>query len=187
MSFSILCGEKVKLSALVEDDLPKIFNWYQNPAFLRLFDATPALPRSMSSLQNWFKSIASSTRDYILSIKRVEDDQLVGIVELDGILWNQRVTGVAIAIGDEENRGKGYGREALELTLQFAFHELNLRRVQLTVFSYNQQAIQLYKKLGFTHEGTYREFINRDGKTYDMLLFGLLKHEWEPKFSKVSS
>jgi RimJ/RimL family protein N-acetyltransferase len=57
--------------------------------------------------------------------------------------------------------------------------ELNLHRVQLTVFSYNERAIALYEKLGFQREGVYREFIQRDGRRYDMYLYGLLRREWK--------
>lgn len=52
-------------------------------------------------------------------------------------------------------------------------------RVCLTVFSYNQAAIALYKSLGFQHEGTYREHLMRDGQRHDMLLSGLLRREWQ--------
>ncbi|WP_327991879.1 GNAT family protein [Heyndrickxia sporothermodurans] len=83
------------------------------------------------------------------------------------------------------DRGKGFGYEAMELALDFAFYELNLNRVQLTVFDYNQSAISLYKKLGFQQEGSYREFIHRNGKRHDMLLFGLLKREWESRTEKL--
>jgi RimJ/RimL family protein N-acetyltransferase len=64
------------------------------------------------------------------------------------------------------------------LILRFAFHELNLHRVQLTVFEYNARAIALYERLGFRREGTYRETLLRDGKRFDMYLYGMLSHEW---------
>jgi RimJ/RimL family protein N-acetyltransferase len=66
----------------------------------------------------------------------------------------------------------------MTLALDFAFKELNLHRIQLTVYSYNPRAIRMYEKLGFQLEGTYREFLLRDGQHYDMLLYGLLSHEW---------
>ena len=69
----------------------------------------------------------------------------------------------------------------MELALAFGFHELNLHRIQLTVFEYNKNAIKLYEKLGFQKEGAYREFIKRDGQVYDMILYGLLKKEWQQK------
>jgi RimJ/RimL family protein N-acetyltransferase len=67
----------------------------------------------------------------------------------------------------------------MEKVITFAFQELNLHRLQLSVFSYNQKAISLYERLGFKKEGTYREFLERDSKRFDMFLYGLLRHEWK--------
>ncbi len=66
----------------------------------------------------------------------------------------------------------------MELILRFVFHELNLHRIQLTVFSYNERAVALYENLGFTREGVYREHLQRDGQRHDMYLYGLLRREW---------
>jgi RimJ/RimL family protein N-acetyltransferase len=83
-----------------------------------------------------------------------------------------------MGFGDRQNWGKGYGTEAMRLALNFAFNELNLHRVQLSVFDYNERAIALYEKMGFVREGVYREYLQRDGKRYDMYLYGLLRREW---------
>ena len=45
--------------------------------------------------------------------------------------------------------------------------------------SYNERAIALYEKLGFQREGVHREHLQRDGRRYDMYLYGLLRSEWE--------
>ena len=92
-------------------------------------------------------------------------------------LW---MTGEELATLDSDG-----GREAMQLALAFAFNELNLYRVCLTVFSYNDQAITLYERLGFVREGAYRQHLERDGRRYDMYLYGLLRPEWEK--SKDSS
>ena len=67
----------------------------------------------------------------------------------------------------------------MDLILRFAFNELNLHRVQLTVFEYNDRAVAVYERLGFQREGVYREALYRDGVRYDMYLYGLLRREWE--------
>ncbi len=69
----------------------------------------------------------------------------------------------------------------MQLALNFAFNELNLHRVCLTVFSYNETAVTLYESLGFRREGIYREHVERDGRRHDMILFGILRREWEDK------
>lgn len=104
---------------------------------------------------------------------------MIGFAELDGIQWNHQNAWIGIGLGDRANWGKGYGRGAMELILKFAFHELNLHRVQLTVFNYNERAVSPYKKLGFVQEGVLREYLSRDGRRYDMLMYGLLRSEWE--------
>ncbi|WP_010529211.1 GNAT family N-acetyltransferase [Lentibacillus jeotgali] len=68
--------------------------------------------------------------------------------------------------------------EILRLALAFAFGELNLHRIQLLVFENNKRAIAPYEKCGFKHEGGHREYLARDGKSEDMLIFGILRREW---------
>jgi RimJ/RimL family protein N-acetyltransferase len=175
----LLVGARVRLAALARDDLPTLAQWYQDTEFLRLFDATPAMPRAEGALQQWLADRASAQNSFLFGVRPIESAELIGIVELDGILWNQQVGWLSIGIGDTNRRGHGYGAEALRLALGFAFGELNLHRVQLTVFSYNTPAIALYEQLGFQREGSYREFLQRDGQRYDMYLYGLLRQEWD--------
>jgi len=130
-------------------------------------------------VSKWVEGAQKSTTGYLFAIRTLEGDDLLGFVEVNGILWNQGTAWLGIGVGDQENRGKGIGAEAMSLALRFAFHELNLHRVQLTVFAYNNRAIALYEKLGFQREGVYREFLHRDGLRYDMYLYGLLRREWE--------
>ena len=53
------------------------------------------------------------------------------------------------------------------------------------VFSNNERCIALFEKLGFRREGVYREFLQRDGRRYDMYLYGLLRPEWEAQNASV--
>lgn len=176
---TLLRGSRVRLTALTQDDLPTVAKWHQNAEFLRLLDALPAYPKTETSLAQRLDDTDRATDAFLFVIRTLDSDTPIGYVELDGILWTHRAGGVSIAIGEAKHWGKGYGYEAMQLMLRFAFDELNLHRVQLTVFSYNKRAIALYEKLGFQHEGVYREHLQRDGKRYDMYLYGLLRSEWK--------
>lgn len=169
----------VRLAALSPQDLPTIARWYEDAAMQRLFDARPAAPRSMADLEQWLEGQRGTQNSVLFGIRRQADDALLGYVELDGILWAHRVGWLAIVIGEQVERGKGYGHAAMLLALRYAFEELNLHRLQLTVFSYNTTAIRLYERLGFQREGIYREFLERDGQRHDMFLYGLLQREWQ--------
>ncbi len=181
MSSSLLRGERVELTALHRDDVPVIASWEQDTDFLRLLDASPAQPRSIEEITRWLESGQKARNNFLFGVRLLLSETLIGWVELDGIQWAHGSTGLGLAIGRREQWGQGYGREALELALQFAFHELNLHGVHLTVFSYNERAIALYERIGFQREGAYREYLHRDGKRHDMLLYGLLRREWEAR------
>lgn len=171
-------GERVRLTAITQEDLPTLARWHNDAGFLRLLDARVAKPQTTAELGKWLDDAQRSPNGYLFAIRPLEREDLLGWIELDGILWNQGVAWLGIGIGDREHWGQGIGGEALRLALNFAFNELNLRRVQLTVFAYNDRAIALYERLGFVREGAYREFLSRDGERYDMYLYGLLRREW---------
>jgi len=176
---NILKGEQVRLTAITKDDLSTFAKWYQDTDFMRQMDAVMARPKTADSFKKWQEEAQSDENRILFAIRPCKDDTLIGYVEFEGILWNQQTAWLAIGIGDPAHQNKGYGREAMQLTLKFAFHELNLRRVQLTVFAYNERAVALYEKIGFVREGAFREFLHRDGQLYDMYFYGLLRREWE--------
>ncbi len=177
----LLHGSRVRLTALSPDDLPTIARWYEDVGFMRLYDARPAVPKTEAALARWLEEVGKAENTLAFAIRPVEGDDLIGTLELDGILWTHGVCGIGIAIGDRANWGQGYGTEAAGLALAFAFDELNLHRVQATVFSTNERSIALFEKLGFRREGVFREFLHRDGERYDMVLYGLLEHEWRAR------
>jgi RimJ/RimL family protein N-acetyltransferase len=178
MHSRLLLGSRVRLAALAPGDLPTIARWYADVEFMRLYDARPACPRTEAELARWFEELQKAKDTFAFAVRPLDSDDLIGTLELDGIMWPHGVCGIGIAIGDRANWGQGYGYEAAQLALGFAFNELNLHRVQATVFSYNERSIALFEKLGFRREGVYREFLQRDGERYHMLLYGLLDREW---------
>ena len=180
-SSPLLHGSRVRLTALRQDDLPTIARWYQDAGFMRLYDARPAVPKTGAALARWLEEVGKAENTLAFAIRPVEGDDLIGTLELDGILWTHGVCGIGIAIGDRANWGRGYGTEAAGLALAFAFDELNLHRVQATAFTYNERSIALFEKLGFRREGAFREFLHRDGERFDMLLYGLLAREWRAR------
>jgi RimJ/RimL family protein N-acetyltransferase len=67
--------------------------------------------------------------------------------------------------------------------LRFAFQEVNLHRVFLRVRDDNARGIRAYEKCGFQQEGRLREAIYANGRYYDELWMGILRHEFEDRAS----
>jgi RimJ/RimL family protein N-acetyltransferase len=119
---------------------------------------------------------ASTSKTYMILDKNSQKP--IGVTSLIQIDHKNRNAECIIDIGDKEFWGKGYGKEALKLLLDYAFLEMNLHRVSLRVFSFNEKAIHLYKKLGFEQEGTSRQAIFREGKWHDIIHMGILQHQY---------
>jgi len=78
-----------------------------------------------------------------------------------------------------EHRGEGYATEAASLVCDHAFRTLGLHRVGAWTIAYNEASQALLRRLGFTHEGTFREQVFRKGEYRDTERYGLLAHEWD--------
>ena len=63
--------------------------------------------------------------------------------------------------------GKGVGTALIKAAIELADKWLNLSRLELTVYTDNEAALRLYKKLGFEIEGTHRKYAFRDGTYVD--------------------
>ncbi|RKU44359.1 hypothetical protein DL546_000444 [Coniochaeta pulveracea] len=79
----------------------------------------------------------------------------------------------------KDHRGKKYGGEMINWTLDWGFRRAGLHRIELGTWSFNQNALKLYRSLGFTEEGRNREAIWFDREWHDIVNFSMLEGEWE--------
>jgi RimJ/RimL family protein N-acetyltransferase len=177
----LLRGKQVRLTAENPDVMAGCFHhWNQDTGFMRLLDTDPSRLFSQKKWQEWLeKGMEKETQDeFFLAIRTLEGDRLIGYIGLFELYKQHGDTLVAIALGEREYWGKGYGTDAMQVMLRYAFEELNLRRVGLIVFEYNSRAIRSYEKAGFIPEGVVRKTILRDGKRWDFQYMGILREEW---------
>ena len=156
--------------------------WTHNAEFMRLFEFEPARPMSAAIVKKQYekleKKIDEDKNLYHFMIRAKADDRLIGKAMIQRIEWANGGCQIRLGIGSAEDRRKGYGTQALKMLLRFAFAELNMFRVTANVAEYNEGAIALMQKFGFTEEARRRQSLERDGRRWDLLVFGLLKDEW---------
>ncbi|MGE5251478.1 MAG: GNAT family N-acetyltransferase [Bacteroidota bacterium] len=181
----LLKGRLVRLSAMDAEEMSKYFAaWNRDSELMRLMDSGPSVPHSAKKSKEWLEKQLNELGQarYWFTIRALEDGCLLGDIELEITDWNRREAFVGLGIGPSEFRGKGYGTEAMQLALEYAFLELNLNRVTLNVFEYNPRAVRSYEKAGFRHEGRMREALFREGRRWDLIYMGILRQEWMEKY-----
>ncbi len=172
-------GELVRLAPRDPDrDAEVESHWTHDPEYLRLIDDHPAIPRSPGYIKKRYDEEAKDKTHFFFAVRARADDRLLGFVGLKWIQWSNGVAFLTIAIPKPEDRGKGYGKDALGLILRYAFDELNLYRLAAATFEYNTRAIRFLEHAGFATEVRRRQAIHRDGRRWDALVLGILRDEW---------
>lgn len=179
-SSTLLRGQLVRLTANNSAIDPEFqARWDRNSEFLRLLDADPARSSTVTQRREWNEKGDIYDLTFFFRIRPLHEERPLGFVGLWRVFWTHGDAFLGIAIGDPADWGHGYGTDAMRVLLRFAFTELNLHRVSLQVFGYNTRAIRSYEKAGFKREGAERQYLQRDGRRWDIVYMGALRSEWQ--------
>ena len=105
------------------------------------------------------------------------DDRAVGFAHLKNFDWTHGSAWLAMGIGAAAGRGQGYGSEALQLMVDYAFDELGLYRLSAEVPGNNLGALRFFERHSFRVEVRRRQALQRDGQRWDVLILGQLRDE----------
>lgn len=150
------------------DDKPSLLKWNRDDEVRYLTGAV--FPASSIEHGKWFEAKSLSSHDKMWMIVESENDSPIGAIGLKNLDFINRNAELYIYIGEKEYWGKGIGSKATDEIIEFASNSLNLHKVYLQVFGYNQRAINMYEKNGFIKEGQLIESIFRNGKYYDKII-----------------
>jgi RimJ/RimL family protein N-acetyltransferase len=184
MNEGMLYGRLVRLTAQEPNELAEaIARWNADSEWWRLLSTEPSNLFSAKKIAEWIQKDQEKepVPGYFFCMRSLEDDNLIGFIGLDGDIHAHGEAFVGIGIGERDFWSKGYGTDAMQVILRYAFCELNLRRVALTTFGYNPRAVRSYEKAGFKHEGRAREFLWREGRRWDLIFMGILREEWSAR------
>ena len=169
-------GKNIQLRSLTKKDFNKTFVWHND---LELKNLTLSHPFPVTDVQEetWYNSILkdNSNKNVYFGIEDKSSKELVGIIFLSKINMIHQTCWLGVFLGEENTRGKGFGKEAVNLIVEYAFKNLNLRKVSLEVVKSNKNAISVYKKLGFVQEGEMKMQVFNDGKYNDLIIMSFKK------------
>jgi RimJ/RimL family protein N-acetyltransferase len=186
MSEELFRGALVRLAAVEPEEMSKAMSrWNLDSEYYRMLDSAPAIFWSAKKVKEWIEKDLEKdpADDMFFSMRALADYRLIGFMSL---FDNPAHTGdalVAIAIGEREYWGKGFGTDAMQVMLTYCFNELNYRRLTLIVFEHNPRGVRSYQKSGFVLEGRLRGMMARDGRRWDWFWMGILREEWAARGS----
>ena len=177
--FKKVVGQKCYLSPIAEEDVGLYTKWLNDP---EVTVNLTRLPKNIT-MQGEREYVRNTAADnvYDFGIVDLHTDKLIGnciLLEPDFI---NRTSELGIYIGDKEFWNRGYGTEAMNLLLDYAFNALNLHSILIQVKAFNKHAIRLYERCGFQRVGRLRDAELILGKRYDLIMMDILADEF--KFS----
>lgn len=180
-------GNKTKLRSIGWESMVKdarsIVKWTGDPEIREALKFFSFFQRKVTLGQQleYFSRMIGSQSDQIFVIETKSGEFLgtCGLHDIDQVNNNLRI---GIIIFNKDYWRQGYGRQVLNLLLQFAFENLEMNKVYLTARVDNQLAIHIYTRLGFKEEGILREeYWVKEDQYIDLLRMSILRDEWVTK------
>jgi RimJ/RimL family protein N-acetyltransferase len=169
----MLIASRITIGPVVAEDFGPLFCWINDVAAARLDFAYR--PVDIMAHQQWWDSLGKDPARVVFAIRKTMEPAIIGYIQINGINSVHRSAEMGIRIGEEKNRGQGFGKEALLLTMEFCWNHLNLNRVQLVVFKHNVRAISAYKAVGFRKEGVLKKAAFIGGGWVDLVVMAALR------------
>jgi RimJ/RimL family protein N-acetyltransferase len=170
-----LIGKKIFLRPVEVEDAKFLSKGENNPTVRESLFL--ALPVSLTNEQGKIDQYIKSRDAIVLIIVEKETNKPVGQTAFFRIDYVSRAAIFYIAILDPAYWSKGFGSEATQLMVDYAFKTLNLNRIQLHVCAENTPAIKIYQRVGFIKEGILRQAMFRNGNYVDFWVMGILRND----------
>ena len=157
-------GEKVYLTALAMCDAKAIAKWYNDPEVAQ-YRIDFREMKSLLTVQDEVKEIIKSGEAFAIFDKAT--NKIIGCSE-----------GCLILMGEKDYWHKGYDVEALEFLKDFCFNIRNENIVDVSAFSHDTRALEVYAKSGFKKTCVYRQRLIRGRDKYDEIHMDMLATEY---------
>lgn len=169
-----IVGDKIYLNPTLESDIPTLAA-FMNDDHVKMFGRNNGKILYEKAMK---EHLEKKENDESYTIWRKDTQTIIGDVGISFIDMYNRSGMIGIMIGGEENRGKGFGKEAMLIILKHGFIDINLESINLGTWEYNKPAISLYKKLGFKEIGRMRKARIVGNRYFDEVMMDMTSEEY---------
>lgn len=166
----IINGNGILLRAVEESDNAMLLSLINDPDTEMMLGGS-SWPVSEAEQLKWFEHQERS-RDVLRCIVALkENGKAIGTIILSDIDQKNATGHIHIKMSKDGGRGKGYGTDAVNTMVQYAFEELRLNCIYANILSYNEASIKLFERCGFKRDGVLRQRVFKKGRFVDMLAY----------------
>jgi diamine N-acetyltransferase len=171
-----LKGQHIYLRALEPEDLEFVYQLENDESVWEISQTQTPYSRFLirQYLDNAQQDIYEA-KQLRLAICKNDSFQAIGLIDLFDFDPKNKRAGIGILIQNEENRLKGFGRQALELLIHFAFERLEVHQLYANIATTNEASIALFTTFGFECVGIKKEWNFQNGNYSDEALYQLIR------------
>lgn len=170
----------ISISILEEGDLKTLVTWAEDKkTMLQWCGPVFDYPLTVEQLSVYFAETQKPAPGRIIHKAVDTNGNIAGMCELGAIDRRNGIASLCRIFTGKNYRGKGIAELMISEMINYAFGELDLRRLELNVYTFNLPAIKCYEKLGFKQEGLKRKITQYNNEYWDGYFYSLLKEEWK--------
>lgn len=168
----MIAGKRVLLRRVEPSDHPRILRWQNDPTVFYYMDYVE--PFAAEDIATSERNAIREGHPFIIEL----DGRPIGRIGLNNFRWRDRIASLYVFIGERDEWGRGYGADAMETLLGYAFESLNLNMVELWTLADNERAIRLYKSVGFAEDARLRDRSIKQGAYVDHVVMSITHAEF---------
>lgn len=171
-----LIGNKVILRALEIEDMEFLREMLNDPEMESAVIGW-SFPTSKFEQALWYEKAIIDKQNLKFAIQ-TKAGEIIGLATLGKIDWKNRKANHGIKLSKNAPRGQGYATDAVMAVMKYAFEELQLNRLEGSLFEQNVASKRLYTKCGWVIEGKVRQSVFKNNEYRDEIILGILRDEY---------
>ncbi|MBO8170816.1 MAG: GNAT family N-acetyltransferase [Bacillaceae bacterium] len=174
----------IELQYFDRSDFKQLIHWIDSPQMLMQWGGPQFnYPLDERQLGQYIEHANQDHSDhYVYKVIHQVTGRVIGHISLGQVDRKNKSARIGkVLVGDKNLRGQGICRLMMEEILKMAFDKLDVHRVSLGVFDFNQSAITCYERVGFKKEGLLRDCRKIGDKYWSLWEMSILDFEWREK------
>lgn len=164
-----------------QTDVPTLISWWASEELMQHYGLTGGIQTDIDKLKTEIEKqeISPLESKHRFMILKKSDNVPIGEISLQHLDLQNNSAEIGIRICELDERGHGYGEEALLGMMSYLFKTYHLHRLCISCFVENVQARKLYEKVGFKVIGTERDaWLDSKGSYHSIIKMDLLVNEY---------